>query len=577
MYNWIKAYLHNRKARVSVNNILSKKILLRHGVPQGGVLSPSLFLLFINDLVDDLPKGIKAALYADDLVLWCTEEHSSTATYRMQQAADKLHEWALRWCVSINKEKSSSTLFTLSTKQKAGIIKIGDTPLRNDSEPTYLGVTFDQRLTWKPQLAKAEGKARRKLAILRKLSGTTWGANHKILKTVYQGSVRPHLEYSSTAWSTAAKANLNTLDKVQNQALRIMTGAMKSTPIRAMEQISGITPLQQRREEKIMIQATKYNCLPKHPMKQKLEGLTKNRLKRRSFLHESKRLFRQHQNSLPKNNIPLDPGKFSKPWEQDRVNLEINTTVPQITSGECQSETAKKALAMAMIQENYPEEAWIHVYTDGSAINAVTNGGAGILIKYPGGNFDTNSLPTGKHCTNYKAEMDALMQAITMVRDTEDTCEQVVIFTDALSVLQALENGKCPDLTEALQELCRRRKTILQWIPAHCGICGNERADELAKLGSKKPQSENAVTYSEKRSLIRALHRQPKERDDYHLLSRDQQVILMRLRTGHNRLKKHLNRLKISASPVCPCGQEDQTSEHVLQRYPQLQKLRKKM
>ena len=149
----------------------------------------------------------------------------------MQQAADKLHEWALRWCVSINKEKSSSTLFTLSTKQKAGIIKIGDTPLRNDSEPTYLGVTFDQRLTWKPQLAKAEGKARRKLAILRKLSGTTWGANHKILKAVYQGSIRPHLEYSSTAWSTAAKANLNNLDKVQNQALRIMTGAMKSTPI----------------------------------------------------------------------------------------------------------------------------------------------------------------------------------------------------------------------------------------------------------------------------------------------------------------------------------------------------------
>ena len=98
-----------------------------------------------------------------------------------------------------------------------------------------------------------------------------------------------------------------------------------------------------------------------------------------------------------------------------------------------------------------------------------------------------------------------------------------------------------------------------QWIPAHCGIHGNKRANELAKLGSWKPQSENAVTYSKKkkRSLIRALHRQPKERDDYHLLSRDQQVILMRLRTGHNRLKKHLNRLKISASPVCPCGQED--------------------
>ena len=120
MYNWIKAYLYNRRARVLVDRAHSKKILLRHGVPQGGVLSPTLFLVFINDLVSELPRGIKAALYADDLVIWSKEEHPSTATYRMQQAANRLNAWAEKWCVSINKEKSSTTLFTLSTKQKAG-------------------------------------------------------------------------------------------------------------------------------------------------------------------------------------------------------------------------------------------------------------------------------------------------------------------------------------------------------------------------------------------------------------------------------------------------------------------------
>ena len=93
MFNWIKSYLYNRRANVSVDRVHSKKILLRHGVPQGGVLSPTFFLLFINDLISELAKGVKAALYADDSVMWCKEECATSATYRMQLAADKLNSW----------------------------------------------------------------------------------------------------------------------------------------------------------------------------------------------------------------------------------------------------------------------------------------------------------------------------------------------------------------------------------------------------------------------------------------------------------------------------------------------------
>ena len=95
----------------------------------------------------ELPRGIKAACRADDLAMWCVEEYARTSTYRMKQAAGKLASWADHWWVSINKESSSttvSTVFTLSNnRQKAGTIKIGETPPQMNEEPTYLSVTYD--------------------------------------------------------------------------------------------------------------------------------------------------------------------------------------------------------------------------------------------------------------------------------------------------------------------------------------------------------------------------------------------------------------------------------------------------
>ena len=127
-------------------------------------------------------------------------------------------------------------------KQTAGTIKLGNTPLQRNDEATYLGITFDKKQTWKRHIQKAELKARHKLAILRKLAGTSWGANETILKRVYQGAVHPHLEYGSTARSTTAKTNQQVLDKVQNQALRIITGSIRSTPIKAMETTAAVQP-----------------------------------------------------------------------------------------------------------------------------------------------------------------------------------------------------------------------------------------------------------------------------------------------------------------------------------------------
>ena len=126
--------------------------------------------------------------------------------------------------------------------------------------------------------------------------------------------------------------------------------------------------------------------------------------------------------------------------------------------------------------------------------------------------------------------------------------------------LQAPKPDQSPTASCSCQEGCSA---------AQCGISGNEQADILAKESARGEQHANNVSFSEKKTLIRALTMPKLQGDDYHLLSRKQQVILVRLRTGHNRLNSHMHRkLKLAPSPTCPCGQEEQTTEHVLQRCP---------
>ena len=121
----------------------------------------------------------------------------------------------------------------------------------------------------------------------------------------------------------------------------------------------------------------------------------------------------------------------------------------------------------------------------------VISGGAGIL-DFTEGQKATASMAVRKHCSNFHADTDALIQADSIVQASDYDCKQVVFLSDALSLLQAYENHQLPNLAKAIQQVVATRRAVLQLIPAQCEMSGNEQADILAKEGARGEQHSNS-------------------------------------------------------------------------------------
>ncbi|XP_064622623.1 uncharacterized protein LOC135484859 [Lineus longissimus] len=401
----------------------------------------------------------------------------------------------------------ASILFSLSTKKEEINLHMGTQPIPQVESTVFLGGTIDKRLTWNPHIQAIQEKAIKKLSLMKKLAGTTWGATTKILRQVYIGAVRPIMEYASATWVTASDTTKAKLDKVQNMGLRIILGGMRSTPIRDMEKTAAIQPLELRREYKTLTQGEKSNRLKTHRLHHVLRKEPMTRLKRKSINTITKALQKEHQDIL-ESEPDLCKDLTISNWSRERNRPEIELHVPSLEQKGSQTPEVQKALTLEMIDRKYPHSTWTHVYTDGSSQNAVSNGGSGVFIKLQDRSSHSISVPSGILCSNYRAEMQALTSATDyLITTQEDVGDNLVLLTDSLSALQALMAATSDQLTENLlknlSSLLQDRRVVLQWIAAHVGVPGNEREDQLAKEGSKQHQTETRMTYRESKTLLK--------------------------------------------------------------------------
>jgi ribonuclease HI len=186
-------------------------------------------------------------------------------------------------------------------------------------------------------------------------------------------------------------------------------------------------------------------------------------------------LERKHHDILDRE--PKDiPQYLENPGWKHVDRPQIHCSVPGIGKKVSQSDAEKKSLAMEHIYSSYPQHNWTDVDTDGSADQAIRSGGAGIYVKYPGGREEHISLATSLYSTNFKAEAVALKTRATHIEHSPLSSNNAVFFSDAKSVLQALDTARdkeLNDLSSDLTSLRRAHAVALQWIPCHCNILGN--------------------------------------------------------------------------------------------------------
>ena len=241
-----QSFLSDRRACVVYQNHKSRSFRVRRGVPQGSVLGPVLFSLFINDLPASLPSSVSYSLYADDLAIWSSSPSVPTAVETTQGALFRLERWSEHWCLPLNPSKCEASFFSVDSHQinlQPNLLLLGS-HLRFNPTPTFLGVTFDRTLSFSKHVSSLKARFFPRLKALRCISALSWGPSKESLSVLYKAFLRPLLTYASPGWfAFLSITNLTKLERLHRAASRAITGCFSSSPIPPLLPEASLSPL----------------------------------------------------------------------------------------------------------------------------------------------------------------------------------------------------------------------------------------------------------------------------------------------------------------------------------------------
>ena len=220
LLEWTSSFLIGRKQCVVVDGKASTPTDVLSGVPQGTVLGPLFFLVYINDISKNLTVGTKIRLFADDSLLYRTIRSPKDCEI-LQNDLNNLQKWEKLWKMEFHPGKCN--LLQISNKKSPidFIYKIHNTPLSKVDSAKYLGIIIDSKLNWKKQYSSLISSCKKTLSFIRR---NLPKAPVKVKEICYKTLIRPKLEYACPVWDPHHKIHIDNLEKVQKAAARFVTG-----------------------------------------------------------------------------------------------------------------------------------------------------------------------------------------------------------------------------------------------------------------------------------------------------------------------------------------------------------------
>ena len=255
MVGFIMEMLSNRSFILKTSDGQRSRLRrLRNGVPQGSVLSPMLFNIYIYDLPETSSHKYG---YADDLAILKRCPTWDKLEDVLNRDMDILASYLKRWRLQLSIGKTVAAAFHLNNREakRQLDVSVDHRRLAFQEAPTYLGVKLDRMLSYKQHLEGVKGKVTARAALIRRLAGTTWGASAKTLRISTQALVFSAAEYCAPAWYRSP--HVKKIDVAINSALRTVTGCLKSTPVSQLPVLAGIAPACLRREAATLALARK--------------------------------------------------------------------------------------------------------------------------------------------------------------------------------------------------------------------------------------------------------------------------------------------------------------------------------